>query len=198
MAIHLIYGTEPYLIRRAVDKLLPGSGIAQYQEFTNEIAIKLTSLSLFGAPSVLVTVNDLKALDQKYFWNYIEIPQDSALLVIWVRNVDKRLSVYTRLQKSPTVMIQEIGKADSSTMERFIRSVAMRRGSSITSSEVLKIMELSAYKYNPDVTMYTIGNMLTNLIDGMEVIGPITAADIERTFQKKDSVNKFGIASITY
>lgn len=196
MAIHLIYGTEPYLIRRAVDKLLPDSGVAHYQEFSSETAIKLTSLSLFDAPSVLVTVDDLKALDQKCFWNYIEFPQESALLVIRVRNVDKRLSAYTKLQKAPTVMMQEIGKADSSTLERFIRSVAMRRGSSVTSRDALKIMELSAYQYNPDVTMYSIGNMLSNLIDGMEVIGPITAADIERTFQKKDSVNKFGIASL--
>jgi len=196
MAIHLIFGSEPYLIQRAVDKLLPGEGTACYQEFSNETVTKLSSLSLFGDISVLVTVDSLKALDQKCFWNYIDIPQDHALLVIRVREVDKKLSIFTRLRKVPSVMIQEIGKADSKTMERFIRSVALRRGSSITSGGAQKIIELSAYQYNPNVTMYTIGNMLTNLIDGMEVVGPITTEDIERTFQKKDTVNKFGIAAL--
>lgn len=196
MSIHLIYGTEPYLIQRAVEKLLPADGAARCQEFSCETAAMLSSLSLFGDTSVLVTVDNLKALDQKCFWNYIDNPQDRALLVIRVRDVDKRLSVYTRLQKAPSVMIQEIRKADGNTMERFIRSVVTRRGSSIAGSDARKIVELSAYQYNPDVSMYTIGNMLTNLIDGMEVIGPVTMADIERTFQKKDLVNKFGIAAL--
>lgn len=57
-------------------------------------------------------------------------------------------------------------------------------------------MELSAYQYDPNVTMFTIGNMLTNLIDGMEVTGPVTTKDIENTFQRKDTVNKFGIAAL--
>lgn len=196
MAIHLIYGSEPYLIQRAVDKLLPGDGTARYQEFSNETVIKLSSLSLFGDISVLVNVDSLKALDQKRFWSYIDAPQDSALLVIRVRNVDKRLSIFTRIQKAPSVTIQEIRKADNNTMERFIQSIAIRRGSSITSADAQKIVELSAYQYDPNVTMFTIGNMLTNLIDGMEVTGPVTIENIENTFQRKDTVNKFGIAAL--
>lgn len=194
MAIHLIYGAEPYLIQLAIDKLLPEDGTARYQEFSSETVMKLSSLSLFGEASVLVTVDNLKALDQKCFWNYIDLPSKNSLLVIRVRNVDKRLSAYARLRKTPTVMMQEINKADGKTMERFIQSIVAHRGSSVTDGEIRKILELSAYQYNPDMTMYTISNMLTNLIDGMEVIGPITAEDIERTFQRKDMVNKFGIA----
>ncbi len=196
MAIHLIHGSEPYLIQLAIDKLLPGDGTIRYQEFTNETAITLSSLSLFGDISVLVTVDNLKELDQKYFWNYIDIPSEKTMLVIRVRNVDKRLSAYARLRKSPAVMMHEIGKADENTMKKFIQSIVLRRGSSITDGEIQKILELSAYQLNADITMYTIGNMLTNLIDGMEVIGPITAQDVERTFQKKDVVNKFGIAAL--
>lgn len=196
MSIHLIYGDEPYLIKRAVDKLLPRDGAARYQEFSSETVTRLSSLSLFGDNSVLVTVDSLKALDQKCFLSYIDNPRDGALLVIRVRDVDKRLSLFTKLRKSPSVAIREIGKADNNTMKKFIQSIAIRQGSSITSSDAQKIMELSAYQYDPHVTMYTIGNMLTNLIDGMEVIGPITAEDIERTFQRKDTVNKFGIAAL--
>jgi len=196
MAIHLIYGSEPYLIQLAIDKLLPEGETVRYQEFSSEAVMKLSSLSLFGNMSLLVTVDNLKALDQKCFWSYIDIPSKDALLVIWVRDVDKRLSAYARLQKTPTVIMQEINKADEKTMKKFIQSVAARRGSSIADSEIQKILELSAYQYDPNVTMYTIGNMLTNLIDGMEVTGPITAEDIERTFQKKDMVNKYGVAAL--
>lgn len=196
MAIHLIYGIEPYLIERAVDKLLPGDGTIRCQDFSEQTVARLSSLSLFGDTSVLVTVDHLKALDQKCFWNYVDHPQDKALLVIRARAVDKRLSVYGRLQKSPSVIVQEIGKADENTMGRFIRSIVKRRGSSIADSDIRKILELSEYRSDPHVSMYTVGNLLTNIIDGMEVIAPITTADIEQAFHKRDLVNRFGVAAL--
>lgn len=192
MPTTLVCGDDPYLEKREVDKLLEGGETARFPSFSREALDALSGETLFGPPRVLVSADGLGDLDGKPFWEYLSAPNPGALLVIWVKNVDRRLKAWTRLKEERGIEIKWIKKASARVAAGFVLSVASRRGCEAERRLADRAVMLSGYETDPEVNFYALGNAMTALCDGMEEgRRTVTERDVDAFFGREDAINRF-------
>lgn len=193
MPVILIYGDEPYMIEREKALVASEGGMVRLQEFTSDALHMLRSASLFGPARVLLEVDNLKKLDNDVFRRYVEDPAKDAVLLILIRKVDERTKLFSLLKENENILIKKCDKVSDKTLVTFLQGIFKRRERSVEENAFQLLVERLNYR-DADVTMYTCGNAITNMLDATD--SAITVSDIDTFFPETAVFNRFKIAPL--
>ena len=192
MAVTVIYGCEPYMIEHYKSKSLTGRAM-HFTEFSEEALSQLRTLSLFGAPEVLVDAESLSVLDHERFWRYLASPSEEGSLVVVIRKVDERTKAFKKLKESSNIILRKCDKLDGTRFQNFLLGIVKKRSRKIEADAFQLLMERLGYS-DPDVNLYTCGNAVMQMLDGTD--GDITRKMVEFLFPAEEDVNRFQVGGL--
>lgn len=145
--IAVIYGDEPYKVDVMKRKYLNGIGdVLRFEgDFNEEIASACSTFSLFSEKrAVVLTIDTLKALDNKSFLTYLKSPCDETSLVIICRKVDTRLKIYKHL-KEANVLVPCMKVKEMDVFLKVIKAELNKLGAEITDDALREFVERINY-----------------------------------------------------
>lgn len=181
--IKLLYGDEPYLIEKEIERVTsqlstPELNLKKTEAWDDNLPLFLKTYPFVDAKKVVVVdVDALKALDTPSFIKYLDEPSKFGDLLIRVRNYDARLKVGKELDKRGFTLKCEKLKS-SKEVSAFILGLIKRGNGRITQDALDEIVRrenyleaeislfniendvLSMLSVNPDITLPLVKNMV--------------------------------------
>jgi hypothetical protein len=145
----IICGNEPYLVAEEISKATEGTEVVCFDDLTNlsEINLALDMASCFIETTVLIDscspTDFLKHLNSEHANN----------LIVKMAGCDRRTKVFQSLSSQPNVTVTICDKS----IKRASKLIVDWGCGKISSSLADKIIKLSDYARDPDISIYTLG-----------------------------------------
>lgn len=200
MGIHVLYGKEPYLIdynkAKYVDMIsVPEINLGYFEEWSDNVIRFLMTYPILDQVRVaIVTCKSFKSLgDGDSFEKYLKSPSPMGELVIIIKDVDKRCSLYKRLNKMPNVLVECDKLVDARKLQHFLVSEIKKRGGEMSQNAYTLFLRRENYIDRDDINLY---NLLSD-IDRLIAYDRIITEDTVRLLVKENlTENIFGIAKM--
>lgn len=171
MKNELIFGNEPYLIwkyqKEAVKAItMPDLNIMESDQFTERERDFVKQMPFMAARKVLILKFD-KLQTNSMLENYLENPAQKTDLYIFVKEVDKRLSIYKKFQKE---QIRQFDK-NPETLNRFILGHIKKNGCRITRQAYDELVYRINYDME-DIDLYYVKSVLDKLCATSDEVTP--------------------------
>lgn len=188
--VKILYGEEPYIIEREKFEMADGGSFVRHQEFSAEDALMLRTPSFCGPRKMLLELESVREVNNTLI-NYLEYPCNGSDLIIIFRDFDEKSHIGRKMQKMPGIKIVNCKKVSRKTLQGFLLGIVRRNNKQIRQAAMDFLISRLGY-VNRDVTLYTCGNLLMNLIDGIEE-EEITCEYIDEYIPERDMINRFGL-----
>lgn len=197
MAIQILFGTEPYGIDVKRHKLIDGVDSLNIRTFSGDFTSDILSVCqqypfLADRKVVILDCASLKNLNNDAFAFYLEAPSDTTDLLIIVKDVDKRLKLYKKLQAMKLVTV--CNKVSVDDFEKTILYEAKKRGGKITMGGLKAFSQRINYENVSDMNLVKAVSYLQTCIDLGE--GDVTESVVEKMVPNFQEGNAFSVAPL--
>ena len=198
MSIQLLWGNEPYGIRKRREKALKGLSLQEmnYSVYDGSFdsAIKNACLVYPFMDSkrvVVLNVSSLSDLETKEFEEYLKAPSATTELLIIADNVDKRKKTFKKL--SDLGCVYPCDKVNDNDLKKVLQYEISSRGAQITEVAYAEFCKRCSYQDNDDMNIL---GMLSFIDSMVSVSKEITPELVERFVPKYEEPNVFGLTAL--
>lgn len=191
--VTVIYGAEPWLCDRYREKEIGGMDFIRATSFSSKESQTLKTQFLFGEPCVCLVLDDVKGINDKLL-SYVAEPIEDSTLVIQVKEYDNRSKAFKQLISAKGVQLIECKRYNQKQYLSFLLNRIEKSGKKITADDMNLLAERIGYLKDDDLTLYSVENILNNLINASADV--ITAELIDDIVPLRNAVDRFGIAPL--
>lgn len=194
--IKVLYGEEVYCVwfkkHKYIDSIENKDfNVAEFDEFSQDTLEYLRTIPMMSEKKAcLVSVADLKDVDNKYFNEYLESPEDNVDLIILPQKVDARTKFYKALQKAD--YIEEHKKlATNDDVKKMVAFFLKPYGAQIREDACAELLDRLNYTdKKSNITLWDVKQVVENLA---QTSTEIDKALVEKLVEKNESENVFGL-----
>ena len=194
--IKVLYGEEVYCVwfkkHKYIDSIENKDfNVAEFDEFSQDTLEYLRTIPMMSEKKAcLVSVADLKDVDNKYFNEYLESPEDNADLIILPQKVDARTKFYKALQKAD--YIEEHKKLPTNDdVKKMVAFFLKPYGAQIREDACAELLDRLNYTdKKSNITLWDVKQVVENLA---QTSTEIDKALVEKLVEKNESENVFGL-----
>lgn len=150
----VLVGTEPFLIRMALNRELAGkSDVSYHDELTAEVLEAGRQMSLFGdSRTIVLRLKEIGADEE--LLRLLKKPAPYCDYIITAESIDKRTSVYRFLKGKPELLFfNKVGEDD---FRRYVLAYMKKKGMQIRESAYRLLIQRSDYFSSEQVSLDTI------------------------------------------
>ncbi len=194
--IKVLFGEETYCVwfkkHKYVDSIENRDfNVMEFDEFNEETLEYLRTYPMMSdRKACLVNVAELKDVDNKYFNEYLDNPEENTDLIILPQKVDARMKLYKSLQKAD--MVEEHKRLatneDVKKMIAYFLKPFNARIHEEACNELLKRLNYTDKKST--ITLWTVKQVVENLA---QTNSEITLELVERLVEKNENENVFAL-----
>ena len=199
MAVHILYGNEPYLIDYNKRKLsegisMPGMNISTFDELNQDVADFLTSYPVFDDRKVaIVHISDVKELGKNaIFDSYLKAPFADTELVIIAKECDKRSKTYKTVHAQKLIVLCD-KVTEPKVLEKILLKEVSKAGGRITPDAYKLMLELINYEEHEEVSIY---NIISDIHKLVSYNSDITVDSVKLLIKENPVDNVFAIAKL--
>lgn len=187
--ISIIYGDEPYIIEKWIQKQGSNSNewnTSYFEELTEEVFDLAKQYPFMSYKRVIVV--KIKTLgNNEAFLSYLENPLDSTDLILVPQTIDKRSNVYKRCKKLN--LLKECNKLNDALLRKFVGNLVQLQNGIISEEMYLYFIQRIGYFSDERVTLYDVVNAIKQLLfSSKEVTEEIISTLVEESFHEKTYV----------
>lgn len=187
--ISIIYGDEPYIIEKWIQKQGSNSNewnTSYFEELTDEV-FELAKQYPFMSDKRVIVVKIKTLGNNEALLSYLENPLDSTDLILVPQTIDKRSNVYKRCKKLN--LLKECNKLNDASLRKFVGNLVQLQNGIISEEMYLYFIQRIGYFSDERVTLYDVVNAIKQLLfSSKEVTEEIISTLVEESFHEKTYV----------
>lgn len=191
--VTLIYGPETYLKDREKASRTKGmDDVVHTRKFDIEESEALSFPGFFD-PVMVLSLEKEKDISGELI-AYCKSPNLSATLIIVMQSVDERSKIWKELVAVKNVEKIYCKRVDGEKLNIFVLSVLKSAGKTIRKDVFAHLCERIGYESDADMTLYSVGNLLSNLVAAAEGT-EIDESIVDEIVPLKVCEDRFGMAA---